>query len=369
MNKTIEDLLKPVSAEQVCGPDLSNDPSFDELETLVKGKPEVEIGSVQKPAEPPEWAELRKQSAAFLARSKHLRVSVIFCGSLLKTEGLPGFRDGLQLVAGLLEQYWAPVHPQLDPDDNNDPARRLNILRTLTLERGAQAAGWLTVVDYLYAAQLCRPKGLSPITFEQVLSARLQSGDNSRFDAPIKSAGTEALAAHRQTINESLEAVNRIDQFLTTTVGSTEAISFEVLQKTLNELLGVVDAYLPDGAVNAGASAGGMDGSAGGNSSAISVQGPIKSRDDIVKSIDGICAYYEQVEPASPVPYLLRRAQKMVKMNFIEAIQELNIATIDTLRPSMGSILDSPAPSAEAPPTQEPAPEGYGTQESYGTQS
>lgn len=360
MNNTIEDLLKPVSAEQVCGPDLSNDPSFDELETLLKGKPEVEMGSVQKPAEPPDWAELRKQSAAFLAKSKHLRVAVMFCGGLLRTEGLAGFRDGLQLVAGLLEQYWAPVHPQLDPDDNNDPARRLNIMRTLTLERGAPAAGWLTVVDYLYLAQISRPKGLAPITFEQVISARQQSGDNSRFDAAIKSAGSEALAAHRQTLNESLEAVNRIDQFLTTTVGSTETISFEVLQKTLNELLGAVNAYLPDGAVEPGTSAAGADSSDGEASSAISVRGPIRSRDDIVKTIDGICEYYAQVEPGSPVPYLLRRVQKMVTMNFIEAIQELNIATIDTLRPSMGSVLDAPASSVEAP--QEPAAESYGTQ-------
>lgn len=362
MNKTIEDLLKPVSAEQACGPDLSNDPSFDELETVLKGKPEVEMGSVQKPAEPPDWAELHKKSAAFLARSKHLRVAVMFSGSLLKTEGLAGFRDGLQLVAGLLEQYWAPVHPQLDPDDNNDPARRLNILRTLTLERGASAAGWLTILDYLYAAQLCRPKGLSPITFEQVLSARQQSGDNTRFDGAIKSAGSEAFAAHRQTINESLEAVNRIDQFLTTTVGSNETISFEALQKSLNELLGVVDAYLPDGAIDSGSSAGATESPDGESSSAISVRGPIRSRDDIVKTIEGICDYYEQVEPTSPVPYLLRRAQKMVKMNFIEAIQELNIATIDTLRPSMGSVLDTPASSGEAPPAQEPAPEGYSTQ-------
>jgi hypothetical protein len=38
----------------------------------------------------------------------------------------------------------------------------------------------------------------------------------------------------------------------------------------------------------------------------------------------------------------------MVKMNFIQAIQELNIATLDTLRPSMGSAIETegtpPAP-------------------------
>lgn len=355
MNKTIEQLLGAVSTEQPCGPDLSNDPSFDELETILKGKPEVEMGSVQKPAEPPDWGDLRKQCAAYLAKSKHLRVGVMFCGSLLRTEGLPGFRDGLQLISGSLEQHWAALYPQLDPEDNNDPARRLNILRALTLERGATAAGWFTIVDYLYAAEICRPKGLSPITFEQVLSAQ-QSGNGSKLNGAIKSAGGEVLAAQQQAINESLEAVRRMDQFLTTTLGASETISFEALQNTLNELLGVVNACLPDGAVAEGDSASGVESPNGETSAGISIRGPIKSREDIVKTIDGICAYYEQVEPGSPVPYLLRRVRKMVKMNFLEAVQELNIASTDTLRPSMGSALDENVSSGEAS-AAEPAPD------------
>jgi type VI secretion system protein ImpA len=362
MNKTIENLLQPLSAEHPCGPDLSNDGAFEGVETLLKGKPEVEMGSVQKPAEPPDWRELRASCATYLAKSKQLRVAVIFCGSLLKTEGLPGFRDGLELIAGYLEQFWAAVHPLLDPEDNNDPAMRLNILRSLTLERGASAAGWLTIVDYLYGAEVCRPKGLPPIIFEQVISSN-QTGDNSKLSAAIRSVGAESLTERQQAIKESLEAVHRIDQFLTTTVGSTETISFEVLQNALKELLGVIEAYIPDGASESGAlSADGAEGSGGESAGGISVRGPIRSRDDVVRTIDGICAYYEQVEPGSPVPYLLRRVQKVVKMNFIEAIQELNIATVDALRPTLGSAVDGDTSSSGAPVAQEAAAEGYGAQ-------
>jgi type VI secretion system protein ImpA len=60
-----------------------------------------------------------------------------------------------------------------------------------------------------------------------------------------------------------------------------------------------------------------------------------------VRAIDAICDYYRQVEPSSPVPYLLRRAQKMATMNFLEAMQELSLATPETLRPSMGTAVDS----------------------------
>src|SRR5262245_10827129 len=103
MSDLVEKLLKPVSSEQPCGPDLSYDPSFDALETLLKGKDEVEIGSVKKPAEPPDWRELQSQSEAFLGKSKHLRVAIMLSCSLLKNSGLAGFLDGLQSVRGLLE--------------------------------------------------------------------------------------------------------------------------------------------------------------------------------------------------------------------------------------------------------------------------
>src|SRR5579864_8896790 len=123
MNEQIEKLLQPVSAEQPCGPDLSYDPRFDELETLLKGKPEVEIGSVQKPAEPPDWREMRDKCIEFLGQSKHLRVAAMLSCSLLQTGGLAGFRDGAQLLRGMVEQYWAALHPVLDPEDNNDPTQ------------------------------------------------------------------------------------------------------------------------------------------------------------------------------------------------------------------------------------------------------
>jgi type VI secretion system protein ImpA len=353
MNELVEKLLQPVSGEHPCGPDLSYDPSFDALETLLKGKPEVEIGTVKKPAEPPEWNELYKQSQEFLGKSKHLRIAVMFCGSSLKVKGVAGFRDGLQYIRGLLEQYWAPLHPQLDPEDNNDPESRMNILRTLTLERGAMAAGWLGIVDHLYVSEVCRPRGLPPVTFEQIIVATKDAADTSaatKVNAIIRDAGTEVIAAQHQALKEALEAVQGIDQFLTTTVGANKAVNFEVLENSLKELTALLGPYLSGGAATAGAETAG-DAAAGAGAGAeaqagISIRGTVKSREDVVRVIDSICTYYAQVEPGSPVPYLLRRVQKMVRMNFVQTVQELNIASLDALRPSMGSTVDGEPPPA-----------------------
>ncbi|HEX4263460.1 MAG TPA: type VI secretion system protein TssA [Verrucomicrobiae bacterium] len=359
MNEVIEKLLQPLSAEQPCGPDLSNDGQFDELETILKGKPEVEIGNIQKPAEPPDWKELKNRSTEFLGRSKHIRVATIFCCCQLKANGLAGFRDGVQLIQGLLEKYWAALYPLLDPDDNNDPTQRLNILGALTVPRGSSAAGWLTIVDSLYAAPVCQPKGGPPITFDNLIASRQPptapvegapppTGPSAAAVASaMREAGNEQLLAQRDVIQQALEAVRAIDQYLTTTLGATNTISFEVAEKALQEMLGGLQGHLEGASVD-GVVADATTEGAGGDASAggITVRGSIRSREDVVRVIDSICNYYEQVEPCSPVPYLLRRAQKLAGMNFIEAVQELNLATVDSLRPSMGSAVPSDAPPA-----------------------
>jgi type VI secretion system protein ImpA len=49
----------------------------------------------------------------------------------------------------------------------------------------------------------------------------------------------------------------------------------------------------------------------------------VESRQEVLELLDKICAYYEVFEPASPVPLLLKRAMRLVTMNFMEIIEEL----------------------------------------------
>jgi len=354
MNELVEKLLQPVSAEQPCGPDLSEQAEFYELEAIAKGKPEVEMGEVKKPAEPPEWRELRTKSAEFLGRSKHLQVVMMQVCSLLTTEGVEGLRDGLQLVRGLLEKYWAELYPRLDPDDNNDPMQRLNILGALNAV-GGPFSGWVTVIDNLYTAEICRAKGMPPLTFRQLLDAKAKvpgAPDLAELSAAIRQVGTESTAVKRQALTEALEATQGIDQFLTTTLGAGGTISFEVLEKALQELIKELVPFCGDAAAADGGDEGAVSTEGGQTSGGFAVSGSIRSRDDVVRALESLCNYYAQVEPGSPVPFLLKRAQKLVKMNFIETMQELSLATVEALRPSMGSVVDSGEESASEPPAE-----------------
>jgi type VI secretion system protein ImpA len=60
-----------------------------------------------------------------------VRIAIRLTRALLNTEGLAGLADGLAVLRGLVENFWDGFYPKLDPDDDNDPTFRVNILMGL----------------------------------------------------------------------------------------------------------------------------------------------------------------------------------------------------------------------------------------------
>lgn len=80
----VDELLKPVADDKPCGEDFSYHPSFQNLETLSRGKPETQFSQ----AEDPDWKEVRDAALEVLGQSKHLMAGVILTVSLTKIGGL-----------------------------------------------------------------------------------------------------------------------------------------------------------------------------------------------------------------------------------------------------------------------------------------
>jgi type VI secretion system protein ImpA len=51
--------------------------------------------------------------------------------------------------------------------------------------------------------------------------------------------------------------------------------------------------------------------------------GGIKSRQDAIRAIDTIAAYFRQNEPSSPVPVFLDRAKNLVGKSFLEILKDV----------------------------------------------
>jgi len=72
-------------------------------------------------------------------------------------------------------------------------------------------------------------------------------------------------------------------------------------------------------------------------SGGFAINGAIQSRQDVVRLLDRICEYYARTEPSSPLPLLLRRAQRMAEMDFLQIVDELTPTMRAQLEPIVGA--------------------------------
>ena len=125
MDVGIDELLRPVSAEAPCGPDVRELAGFDALRAVVD---EVDrAGSTSRVV----WPREQERVLVLARQSRDLRVWVWLARGWLVTEGLAGFARGLELLAAGLERYWE-ILPPYDPEDGNPRERFMGRLAALS---------------------------------------------------------------------------------------------------------------------------------------------------------------------------------------------------------------------------------------------
>ena len=339
----VEQLLREVSADSPCGDDLEYDAAFMEMTRLAAGNPAQQMGGAVSAGEEPEWREVRERCVNLCGRSKDLRVAVYLTRALARTHGLPGFADGLALTKGLVERYWDGVHPRLDPDDNNDPTMRVNVIAGLS-DRDQ-------VVNALRLAPLANSRlaGRYSLRDVEVANGTLPKpegdasvADMSTIDAAFLDMDANELAQVAEAVAAALQHTDGLDRALSAAVGAGSSADVSLLRSTLkamNHLLNqqLTRRGLADGSAVDDAAMGGAPGVAMGGPPAMS--GPLQTREDVVRMLDQCIDWYSKYEPSSPVPLLLRRAKRLVSKNFLELVQDLSPGGLNELQTIAG--LDS----------------------------
>lgn len=336
----VDVLLQEVDAGMPCGPNLEYDPLFLELEQNALGKPEVQYGSTIVPAVPPEWKLVRKQAFELLGRSRDLRVAMLLLRSLLALHAIPGFADGLKLIERLVDERWDSVHPQLDPDDDDDPTLRINSLATLV---DASA-----IVRELKDTAFIQLPNLGPlsvrvleVTSGEVPPAAGQAAiAQGTIDAALRDVRPEAMLEASNAINQAHDSVAGLEASLTRQVGATNALDLGVLKRQLRRMRDVLAPHLPQTEeTETMADTAAPEDTAAADSAArpitvapAPISGEINSRADVVRMLDKILAYYQRNEPSSPVPMLIERAKRLAPKNFFEIMEELAPESVSQLK-------------------------------------
>lgn len=354
--------LEPLDGENPSGEDLRNDARFHELERLAEPQVKVVHDERNKPTSqidiPGDWAAVLAKAEELRSQGRDLRLLVLVTRALANEDGVGGLSQGLTLIARSLDAYWDTLHPALRVNTAPREAalRRINAL--LDLQNTQQG-----VLADLRQRTLFSPRGVGPITGrdlekgaldERVMLQEAASGLNTAEKAALASAHEQLLARVRAGCAAHADQANAQMVSLVADAGAAIA-ALDSIETALGARLEGGSAAVPDlkrflervlttlergSAVRAAANGAaepadapqvpeapvhnGHDSAAAANGgSSMALPDRISSRDDVVKCLDLVVAFYDRTEPSSPIPHLARRVRRMVHMDFVELMEDL----------------------------------------------
>ncbi|MBZ9661781.1 type VI secretion system protein TssA [Mesorhizobium sp. ESP-6-4] len=357
--------LNPLNGENPSGEDLRNDPAFHELERLAEPQLKVVHDGNSKPTSQPspvDWAAVLEKAEELRARGRDLRLLVIVARALANEEGLAGLAQGLTLIARTFEQYWDTMHPSLRTGAPRDAAlRRINAL--LDLQNGQEG-----LLANLRQMAFFSPRAIGPISGRDLEQAALDERVMLQEAASGLGAAEKAAltSAHNQLLNRvrtgcaaqidqaadvmtslladaraAIAALDAVDAALNARIDGHGATVPE-LKKFLQRLLTTLERNSGAGATANGAAkaapqaaaepamparnghgAETMASVASAVEASTGLPDRINSRDEVVKCLDLVVAFYDRTEPSSPIPHLARRVRRMVHMDFVELMEDL----------------------------------------------
>jgi type VI secretion system protein ImpA len=324
-----ESLLQPITADQPCGENLEDTEllaSFDTYRLFGQSRPldapaEPTEKRVPKPVGSPEWGEIRDKARDALGKSKDLRLLAYLGTALLRTDGVSGLAATLNVASEWLSAYWKETYPQVDEDAilrRNalncfaDPMAVVDGLRRVPLVSSRQY-GTFSLRDIDIATHQLQPTDGEPVA------------DENHVRAAFGSMPIAALRQLHENVNSAVGAIRKIDESMRESAGSEATPHFELLSTQLARMSQVLRAQLASHPERAGDVAPGVEtgeASAGvGDGPALS--GVVKSRQDAIRALDAVAAYFRQTEPSSPIPLFLDRAKRLVSKDFLEVLADI----------------------------------------------
>jgi type VI secretion system protein ImpA len=151
---------------------------------------------------------------------------------------------------------------------------------------------------------------------------RAKAPDTAVIDAAFQDTATDELLATSQATQEAIEHIAAIMSVFSERASQGQTPDVSGTRGVLGNIHKRVQEYLAKRghgeAVEEGAAVAGTEQKKGG----ISLSGDIQSAQEALLALDKVCQYFDRHEPSSPVPLLLRRAQRLVSKNFLEVVKD-----------------------------------------------
>ncbi|PUA26840.1 MAG: type VI secretion protein [Cellvibrio sp. 79] len=346
----LTELLQPISDDQPTGEDLRLDASplssYQTIKTARYAARDAEKNNLYSESGGGEadeyWRKILTLAPKILREeSKDLEVATWLTEAMVRRYGFQGLRDALQLIEGLLSQFWEHLYPM--PDEDGIETR----VAPLAGLNGTSNEGVLIApIRRVPLTEGYTPGPFAYYQYQQAVDVERTTNDDAR-EAKAEKLGF-SLTNIEQAVAESSEsffvdlledvtaAVNAcraIETLLDNLCGSEDAPSTRAIIVTLEECRSAVNHIakhkLPivvDTSSQEEAAASDTPGSAtkavAGNTANV-VANALVSRDAAFKQLLEIAQFFRKTEPHSPVSYALEKAVKWGNMSLEDLIVEL----------------------------------------------
>ncbi|ALU89507.1 hypothetical protein Hrubri_2322 [Herbaspirillum rubrisubalbicans M1] len=347
LHVSLADLLAPVDSEHPAGQSLRGGPVYGAIsQARRQDDASLPMGSWQHELKRADWHKVEYLCAqALTTQSKDLQLAAWLLEAQINQSGFDGIGPCLHLMQRLCQGFWDGLYPKSDQDELehranifqwvNDkllPLMRLVPLTATEQPRQYNWADWELARRYeqAKAAQAAaQPQAQRPPDNSDVASV-------AQITAALADTATAFLQARRAALDLSLGALEALTQTIDPLFG-TEAPGMQALQLSLQQIRALFAGELQRrgfGAIPpAIAPAASPEGSAvsdplhGAPVTSGQPHPPpaaaIRDRMEAYARLAETAQFLMQLEPHSPVPYLVKRATEWGQMNTVDLYQEL----------------------------------------------
>lgn len=332
----VESLLAPIPGDSPAGISLRYEAVYDALKEARRSDEELPQGEWVGKTKTADWKLVVKLASEVLtARSKDLQVGVWLTEALLVLHGFAGLRDGLILIKGLHDQYWDMYFPRIEDGDvgrRNAPLQWLNTKVPMSVRRinvtgrrGSDNYSWLRWEESRTIDNLARTK---PDAAQAAWDEGKLSGE--LFDKAVAATPRAFYDQLWTDVRAAQDAVNALDRVIDERFGR-DAPSLNELKKAIEDCAGLVETFLRNkrsqepSPVADGQGVANMEHESGGGLSlrTVSFEGAPATREEALKRLAGVAAYFRKTEPHSPVSYLVQRAVQWGNMSLEQWLKDV----------------------------------------------
>lgn len=314
-------LLAPVREDAPAGDDLTYDPERQQIELAF----ESAVSADSAESDDVDWRGIVQLIVAQSGRTKDVFLAVALARAGARLGDVATVEAGVRFLAGLFEDYWETVHPQLEElgfQGRKGPCEAL-----------ARYGDFLRPLRRTILLSHPRLGSYHGEDFERFATGGANEDGYGMFRAALNDVGAEGLREVLDRIDAIRDAIRRVDGALTGHADGDTGTNFADTYAAIEAIRGGVAAFAGDADAPEAISAdgGGEQGSVvgGSGSGGAGAGGPgfsaarIDGREDVIRAIDAIIDYYARREPGSPLPVLLKRARDWVNADFLSLIRDI----------------------------------------------